>query len=132
MKNIGMFLERINKVIPFLFIGLFLLFACEKFSFDPPKADPGKIYSFQLDIQPLFTSKCIGCHASGKQQPTLEDGKSYSSLTNGGYISSDPVNSPETSILYIQVTTNPSHTPLLNDLQKQSILEWIRQGALNN
>ena len=131
MKNIGLFLGKMSKVIPVLFLGLFLLFGCEKYSFGPPILPP-KTYSFQTDIQPIFTSKCIGCHGSGKQQPTLQDGLSYASLTGGGFISSDPENSPETSILYQQITTGPGHTSILNDLQKLSILEWIRQGALNN
>jgi hypothetical protein len=132
MKNIGLLLGMMRTIIPVLFISSLILTSCEKFSFDLPKADPGKTYSFQTDIQPIFTSKCIVCHGSGKNQPTLDAGSAYNSLTTGGYISSDPVNSPETSILYKQITTGSGHTSILNDLQKQSILEWIRQGALNN
>jgi hypothetical protein len=132
MKNIGLFLRRIIKIIPVLFIGLFLFFACENINYDPPKADPGKVYSFQTDIQPLFTSKCIGCHGTGKNKPTLDAGNAYNSLTGGVpklYIS---VSSPESSVLYHQITKGNGHTSILTDLQKQIILEWIKQGAKNN
>ena len=136
MKNIRMFLGSISKAIPVLFFSMLFLFACEKYSYDPPKADPGKIYSFQTDIQSVFTAKCIGCHAAGRTQPNLEAGSAYNSLTSGGFISTDPVNSPETSRLYLiqttQVANKPDHRSFLSDLQKISFLEWIRQGALNN
>ena len=132
MKNIGLFLGMMWKIIPVICISFIGLIACEKYSFEPPKADPGKTYSFQDDIQKIFTQKCIACHGTGKNSPNLDAGSAYNSLTTGGYISSDPVNSPEKSLLYIQITTNSGHKTILNDLEKQSILEWIRQGALNN
>ncbi len=121
-----------KSIISILIISILGLYACEKYTIIPQKIDPGVQISFQTDIQPLFTSKCISCHKSGKNKLILEEGLAYESLTTGDYISADPINSPETSLLYIQITTVAGHTSFLNDLQKQTILEWIRQGAKDN
>jgi hypothetical protein len=129
MRKILMILTDKKSIMPFLLIGLLWLIACEKYSYDPPTIDPGVQVSFQTDIQPLFTGKCIGCHGTGKNNPVLEAGSAFTSLTTGGYIK---VSAPETSTLYKQITTGGGHTSILNDLQKQTILEWIKQGAKNN
>ena len=131
MRNIIKFFTIEKSIFTFLMSAL-LLASCEQYTFDPPTIDPGVQISFQSEIQPLFTSKCIGCHSSGNRQPYLDAANSYTSLTTGGYISDDPENSPETSILYQQITTGSGHVSILNDLQKLTILEWIRQGANNN
>ena len=132
MRKISKFFTIKKSINTFLLSGLLLTFSCEQYTFDPPTIDPGVQISFQTDIQPLFTSKCIACHASGNRQPSLDAANSYTALTTGGYISADPVNSPETSILYQQITTGSGHVSILNDIQKLTILEWIRQGANNN
>ena len=128
MRNIIKFFTIKKSIFTFLMSAL-LLASCEQYTFDPPTIDPGVQISFQTDIQPLFTSKCIGCHGSGNNQPYLDAANSYTALNTGGYIN---VTSPETSILYLQITTGSGHVSILNDLQKLTILEWIRQGANNN
>ena len=129
MRKNGM-VNIVKKVLAFsMFIGLLWLISCEKSTFEPPTVDPGKQVSFQNDVQPLFTSKCIGCHGTGKNQPTLQEGSSYNSLTQGGYVNTAK---PEQSRIYVQITTNAGHKSILNDLQKQTILAWIKQGAKNN
>lgn len=85
------------------------------------------IISFQNDIQPIFSSNCINCH-SGVKSPDLSVGKAFESLTAGGYINTL---NPETSMIYLQMFST-SHNPRTNDVEKQKILDWVKQGALNN
>ncbi|MGD0581960.1 MAG: hypothetical protein ABR974_03320 [Bacteroidales bacterium] len=101
--------------------------SCEKYTYTPPVLNIADTVHFEAQIQPIFNGICINCH-NGGQSPDLRDGKSYNSLTTGGF-----VNLPaETSILYTHITTNSQHIPRTTDLQKQQILVWIEQGALNN
>ena len=123
-------LKRIRQI----FIALILIAAvegfssCEKNSFAPPAVDPNQTWHFQTDIQPIFTANCITCHNGKTQFPDLRSGKSFTSLSSGGYITPPG----ETSILYHQITTNSAHIPRSTDEQKLEVLYWINQGALNN
>lgn len=100
--------------------------SCEKYSFIPPKVDPDLTVLFATEIQPLFTSNCVSCHG-GSQFPNLSIGKSYNSLTKGGL-----VNTPgETSRLYVKMIS-AGHTTRSTETDKQKVLFWINQGALNN
>jgi hypothetical protein len=105
------------------------LSSCEKYSFKPPEIDPGTQVSYSNDIQPLFDSKCLTCHSSGKNHPYLNAEDSYDELITGAYVDTIV---PESSVLYIQMTSNSSHKSMLNDLQDETILLWIQQGAKNN
>jgi hypothetical protein len=102
------------------------LSSCEKYSFLTPKVDPTVIVSFQTEIQPIFNEKCVTCHG-GTQFPNLSDGKSFSSLTKAGFITAPG----ETSGLYLQMNKS-SHISRSSDTEKQKVLNWINQGALNN
>jgi hypothetical protein len=100
--------------------------SCEKYTYNPPAVDPNTEWSLKDDIQPIFDSKCISCHA-GATSPDLRSGKSWNALTKGGY-----VNLPaETSRLYAKIIGS-SHTAKTSDVEKQKILYWIEQGAKNN
>jgi uncharacterized membrane protein len=100
--------------------------SCEKNTFTPPKINTVDTLHFQADIQPIFNANCLSCHGATKA-PDLRDGKSYQALTKGGFI-----NLPgETSKLYTKITGS-DHSPRSSDLDKQKILLWINQGALNN
>jgi hypothetical protein len=101
--------------------------SCEKYTYDPPKLDPNVLISFQNDIAPIFTGNCTGCHG-GAIDPDLREGKAFNSLTNGGYLNTT---TPESSRLYQQVVS-AGHSARTSDIQKQKILAWIKQGALNN
>ena len=104
-----------------------VLASCEKYTYMPEVINPVDTVHFQAEIQPIFNAKCISCHTSIRN-PDLRDGRSYASLTNGGF-----VNQPgETSILYVQITTESAHIPRTSDAEKQKILIWINQGAKNN
>jgi hypothetical protein len=123
--------QKLNRIRQ-IFVALILtaavagLSSCEKVSYLPRPVDPNATWHFQADIQPIFTSKCITCHG-GAQAPDLRDGKSYLALSKGGYIKSPG----ETSRLYNQMI-GASHTAKSTDSDKQKVLYWINQGALNN
>jgi len=125
--------QKLNRIRQ-IFVALILIAAvegfssCEKNSYAPPAVDQNQTWHFQTDIQPIFTSNCVTCHNGVKQFPDLRSGKSYTSLSSGGYITPPG----ETSILYHQITTNSAHIPRTTDAQKLEILYWINQGALNN
>jgi hypothetical protein len=123
--------KKLNKIRQIL-VALLLIAAvegfssCEKYSFLPPKVNPDVTVLFATEIQPIFTSNCVSCHG-GSQFPNLSVGKAYSSLTKGGLVTAPG----ETSKLYVQMTSN-SHSPRSSDTDKQKVLFWINQGALNN
>lgn len=101
--------------------------SCEKYSYTERPVDPNTTWHFQTDIQPIFNSNCITCHG-GTQSPDLRSGKSYLTLTKGGFVKSPGINSR----LYVQITTNAEHLPRTTSAEKLKILYWINQGALDN
>jgi len=101
--------------------------SCEKYVYDPPKLDPNKQISFQSDIVPIFTSNC-SCHVSGSQTPKLSPTKAYDALINGGYINTT---TPSSSGIYTKIASG-HNSDGVSDLDRQMILQWIKQGALNN
>ena len=121
------------KMIRQIFVALILIAAvegfssCEKYSYTEPKVNPNTIWHFQTDIQPIFNSNCVTCH-NGTQFPDLRSGKSYAALSKAGLIKTPGA----TSGLYIQITTQSEHIPRTTSLEKDKILNWINQGALNN
>ena len=123
--------QKLNRIRQIL-VALVLIAAvegfssCEKYSYPPPAIDPNTTWHFQADIQPIFTSNCIGCH-NGVQFPNLSDGKSYLALTKGGYVKTPA----ETSRLYLQMNSS-SHISRSTATEKLKVLNWITQGALNN
>lgn len=112
-----------------LFTGIFLS-SCDRESFEPPQADPDKEVSFANDIQPVFNSNCVGCHG-GSVKPNLSEGKAYDALISGDYISDDPENNAEESLIYSKLL-EPSHRANASAFEKSLILVWIQQGAKNN
>jgi hypothetical protein len=106
--------------------GMLLFSSCEKYAYQLETVNPEEPVLFQTQIQPIFTTNCITCH-KGSRNPDLRNGNSYASLTTGGY-----VNLPAASSrLYSQVISG-SHAAFTLDTEKQLILLWIGQGALNN
>jgi hypothetical protein len=103
-----------------------LFSSCEKYVYELGTVDPVEPVLFQTQIQPIFTNNCITCH-KGSRNPDLRDGNSYNSLTTGGYVNLPAANSR----LYKQVVSG-SHFSFTLDTEKQLILIWVGQGALNN
>jgi hypothetical protein len=106
--------------------------SCENYLYtvDSVINDPGggtaDTILFQTQVQPIFTANCTACH-HGSRNPDLRAGNSYSSLASGGY-----VNLPATtSHLYRQITSS-GHSSYTLTAEKQTIFNWIQQGAQNN
>lgn len=123
--------QKFNKIRQILSVILLIaavvgFSSCEKNQFTLPVADPDMTVYFAADIQPIFNNNCVTCHG-GTKAPDLREGKSYDILTSRGY-----VNMPgETSRLYVKMTSN-DHTARSASLEKDKVLNWINQGALNN
>jgi hypothetical protein len=122
-------LNRLRQLLAaFILIAAIVGFSsCEKYSWIPVPINTADTIHFQTEIQPIFNANCVSCHTSIRK-PDLRDGKSYESLTTNGMIDQPG----ETSILYLQMTTETSHIPRSSDADKQKVLIWINQGALNN
>jgi len=125
-------MNQILKSIKQILVALTILIAligissCEKYSFTIPTVSLVDTLHFSTDIQPIFSANCITCHGATKA-PDLRDGKSFQALTKGSFI-----NLPgETSKLYTKMTGS-DHSPRSTDQDKQKVLIWINQGALNN
>lgn len=85
---------------------------------------------FTLNIIPIFTADCAksGCHIKGGQAPDLSSQNAYTSLIYYGYVNTD---FPESSILYEKISTG-SMKDRATDSDRALILQWIKQGALDN
>ncbi|MCG6189256.1 hypothetical protein [Maribellus maritimus] len=95
---------------------------------DPDDPDAEEI-SFSADIIPIFESKCVACHTTGKQLPDLSAANAFSSLNSTRYINS----TPEESLIYTR--PNPDNTdshPKYSETEAVYVLGWIQQGAKNN
>lgn len=107
-----------------------ILSSCEYVTYSLDTGDDGgngaDTVHFQAQVQPIFTANCITCH-HGSRNPDLRDGHSYTSLTTGGYVTRPA----QSSRLYVQLNSS-SHSALTLPAEKQTIYNWIQQGALNN
>ena len=105
-----------------------LIFACESKQREPFNADslPDNI-SFEMDIAPRFSANCTKCH-NGTRPPNLNPDEAYVELTSGGYINTSD---PENSKLYQEIDGG-GMTQYASDEDRAYILEWIKQGALDN
>jgi len=82
--------------------------------------------SYSADIQPFFDAKCISCHGSAGGI-SLVANVSYNNLVSGGYINTA---SPSSSLIYTSLLGTMSN--YANITEKQMVLQWITEGALNN
>lgn len=125
-------LKNSGKIFPLFLFGfstlVLALSSCEQYSFDPPTVDPGTELFFSTDVLPIFTKNCLSCH-SGSISPDLRAENAYESLLDG-YISADPVNDAESSLIYTKLESG--HSTKIGALELDIILKWIQQGAKNN
>lgn len=122
-------IQKMSKPLLMAFIilsGIALFTSCEKYSYKIETGDPEVPILFQTEIQPIFNAKCVTCHG-GAKSPDLSAGKSYNSLTTGGYVELPA----ESSKLYAKITS-ASHDSRTLPAEKAKILFWIQQGAKNN
>ena len=102
------------------------LSSCEKYTWIPEKISTVDTVHFSTQIQPIFTKDCAKCH-NQYNLPDLRAGYSWESLTTGGYVTSPG----ENSRIHKQMVSS-SHESRSTDVDKQLVLVWINQGALNN
>ena len=91
-------------------------------------AKPGSNLSYSADVQPIFTSKCVGCHGTGATSPDLTAANSFNSLNSLGLISTG---NPSQSTLYVQMSSGTMATNCTPS-DAATVLAWIEQGAKNN
>jgi hypothetical protein len=113
-------------------LGLFFFGACEYATIEPagppPPPPPGDTTSYSLEVQPIFTQNCAGCH-SGAQAPDLREGKSYQSIFDNNMV---VAGKPEESIIYTCLLSGGSMATYGSATTKTTIYNWILEGAKNN
>lgn len=120
-------MKRYFKILAFLFmIGLV---ACEYDyiveDIPTPEPDPNNPISFSKQVEPIFQSKCIGCHDS--RSPVLTTGVAYDNITNGNYINTTY---PADSEIYKRSTDG--HGTNMSSQERLLLLTWITEGAKDN
>jgi len=106
------------------------LASCTYEEIKPKEVEVPDSVLFSANIIPIFNTSCnlSGCHSKGGIPPNLSEADAYTSLTFFGYVDVDV---PESSILYQEITTG-SMVDNATDQDRALILEWIKQGALDN
>jgi hypothetical protein len=129
---------RMLKKLSTIFFVIFILSSCTSDLIvpDPPEPPPAppspnesKI-SYSGEIQPIWSAKCMPCHAVGAALPVLASGKSYQSLMSiPGMV--DTIN-PGNSTLYLEMKPGGGMSNYCKKANADSVYKWIRQGAKNN
>jgi hypothetical protein len=134
---------RIN-ILVIVAISIFLV-ACQWETIELPPAEPviivippGEVLSFAKSVEPIFIDAgCTDCHNSSTASAglNLDTGKAWASLTKDGRAGGmvDTIN-PEISIIYTEPlkATSPQHYKKYSNEQAAYVLQWIKDGALNN
>jgi hypothetical protein len=90
---------------------------------------PGDTTSFSLEVVPIFTESCTSCHGTGGIAPDLTPANAYADLFAENMID---VAVPENSVLYIKMATGGSMNKYTKVGDPEIVLQWIKEGALNN
>jgi hypothetical protein len=109
---------------------LTLLTACEYdyiIPTPPPPVIANDTISYSQDIQPIFNSSCISCHAT--VNPVLTSSVSYNNLQTGNFV---VANSPSTSKLYIVCKPGGIMSSYCSSAKLNLISRWITAGAKND
>jgi len=117
------------KKIAVIFL-LGLMSSCTYDIIEPKPVEVPDVVSFSANVIPIFDASCnaSGCHANGGIPPNLTASGAYTSLTFFGYVDTE---FPEQSILYQKVNTG-SMAKYATNQDREIILKWIEQGALDN
>ncbi len=120
----------------FLIFGV--MYSCEYAYVEPviiPPNDTTVTTSFSEEIIPIFSTNCTGCHP-GLHPLDLSENNAYNQLwTDGPNAPYVDTADAEASILYIRLSSNTNPMPMSGKLSSDKInlvLNWIRQGAMNN
>jgi len=132
-------------------IGIGLLAGCQGGGVNAPAPPTGETVSLSGDIQPIFNSACVSCHAdgtissafgnplrltSGRAHANLVDRRSFQSANWTLVVPGDS----SASLLWLKVSradppvgsTMPLFGSPLSSRQLGLIRDWIDQGALDN
>ena len=124
--------NRILKLVLFCVLCFSVFFtSCEWVTIEPIVPElppPDEEISFSVDIQPIFTSKCVECHPAIKGLD-LSEGNAYNSINNATFINST---SPAESLIYTKADPSGSHSAKYSITESALLLRWIEEGAQNN
>jgi hypothetical protein len=122
---------KILKALMIFAMAAFILCSCEYEWIKPVKTTIPDVVSFSADVMPIFNNGCNTgvCHGPGATPPDLSEANAYNSLITGGYVDTD---TPESSTLYVTMTTGSMRPYVQNPGDADIILAWIEQGAENN
>lgn len=115
------------------FIVVLLLGSCENntYPLEPPIVKDN--LSFALDIQPILSSQCAGCHNPANVSPDLREGIAYRSLMQADGITPGDAEKSELVEMLEGGGNNPMPpTTRLSPLKIELIKKWIDEGANNN
>lgn len=119
-----------TKLLNGLMIALLVIIAngCYYDQVVPGGPPPDAEISFSNQIQPIFDTKCAGCHppAAGLD---LTPGNAYGSINKTPLI--EPSN-PSSSVIYTKPAPNGGHPGTYSQTESATVLQWIEQGAINN
>ncbi|NLN95025.1 MAG: hypothetical protein GX128_02505 [Bacteroidales bacterium] len=118
-------------IYAFTLVLLMFLPSCQYEFIEEDAPDPNKEYSFKDDILPIFEAKsCTSCHRSGSTYPDLTPTNAYNSIVPNLVNLSNPESSKIYSYPHPATTTHGFQK--YSTAQANIILEWIKQGAINN
>ena len=122
----------ISKRVLFCALCFSLFFtSCEWVTIEPIVPElppPDEEISFSVDIQPIFTNNCVGCHPPTRGLD-LSDGNAYNSINNENFI--NPT-TPSESLIYTKGDPNGNHPGKYSITESALLLRWIEEGSQNN
>lgn len=122
-------IKNIVRLISLLFLFTTLLAACEYEFPEFELPDPSLEVSFSADVAPVFNSKgCIGCHKTGATSPDLSPGNAFNAIVPALVNLAEP----ELSRIYTVPAPMGNHIVKYSVPEANMVLNWIKQGALNN
>lgn len=116
-------------LIPIVLVLVVTFSSCEYEYIIPEELDPTIIISFDTIISPIFTDQsCTNCHKNGGTSPNLTIGNAYSNIVPDRV----KLNDPESSKIYTKPHPDGEHYQKYTSIQAKNVLQWIKQGALDN
>lgn len=89
-----------------------------------------EVVSYANDIQPIWNSECVSCHA-GNIQPDLTSANSYNDVMSNWVKSGDAAASTLYKTLIGEAVLMPP-SGKLSQTKINLVAKWINDGALNN
>jgi hypothetical protein len=122
-------------IMVMLFALIVFMQSCEYENFEIIEFNEGDTVSFSETVLPVLIGNCLGsgCHeSSGGVPPDLSEEFAYISLIGGEYLD---LENPEESKLYKRLISASKSMPpagKMGETKTKTILQWIKQGALDN